>query len=719
MNLRSSSPGRAVALCASLAALAALSACVTGGGREAADRDGDWPVYGGSAAGDRFSGLDQIDASNVARLEQVWRFDAGEGGLQTSPLVIGGVLYAVTAAQKTVALDAATGALLWEYAPDAPGEQPVRGVSFWTDGHERRLFTSSGFHLVALDAATGRPILGFGEAGRVDLREHLGREPSDIAAFLTTPGVIHRDLIITGFRTGENRPAAPGAVRAYDVRTGQLRWTFNLIPKPGEAGHETWPAGAAEDAGGANAWAGMVLDAERGIVYVPTGSAVDDFYGGDRVGDNLFANSLVALDANTGKRLWHFQGVHHDVLDRDFPSPPVLLTVTHGGRRIDAVAQTSKQGFVFVFDRVTGKPLFPIEERPVPASDVPGEKASPTQPFALEPAPYARQSLSEDLLTTRTPAARAAALAAFAQMRHGGPFTPLTVGSKTIVFPGYDGGAEWGGPAVDRRRGVLYVNSNDIAWTGELAEARAASGDPGAAIYEAQCAACHGMRMEGAPPDFPRLSDARARLTREQVAEVIVRGKGRMPGFPHLEADELAILVGHVLGEPAGDKREAAAQPGGTARYRFTGYHKFLDPDGYPAVAPPWGTLSAIDLNTGEYRWKVPLGEYPELAAMGLRDTGSENYGGPIVTAGGLVVIGATIYDRRIRAFDSGTGRLLWQAPLPFAGTATPITYMAGGRQLIVIATSGARDAGGPKGSAYVAFGLPLRPTNPGGAAKP
>jgi len=685
-----------------LLAAAGLSACVAGGAPAA-----DWPVYGGSPAGDRYSGLDQIDASNVARLEQAWRFDTGEGGLQTSPLMIDGILYAVTAAQNTIALDAATGRLLWEYVPEAPGQQPVRGVSFWTDGKERRLFTSSGFHLIALDPATGRPIPGFGNSGRVDLREHLGRNPAEVAAFLTTPGVIHRDLIITGFRTSEGHPAAPGAVRAYDVRTGKLRWTFNLIPRPDEAGSETWPAGAAEAAGGANAWAGMVLDARRGIVYVPTGSAVDDFYGGDRPGDNLFANSIVALDADTGKRLWHFQAVHHDVLDRDFPSPPVLLTVTRGGRRIDAVAQTSKQGFVFVFDRVTGKPLFPIEERPVPQSNVPGERTAPTQPFPLAPAPYARQSLGADSLTTRTPAAHDWALEAFGRMRQGGPFMPLAVGKPTIVVPGYDGGAEWGGPAVDRRLGILYVNSNDIAWTGELAEMKTAGGgDRGAAIYQEQCAACHGIRMEGAPPDFPRLSDAHTRLTRAQIGQLIVRGKGRMPGFPHLAGDALDALVGHVLAGP-GDKQEAASPLAGPVRYRFTGYHKFLDPQGYPAVAPPWGTLNAIDLNTGEYRWKVPLGEYPELAAQGLRDTGSENYGGPIVTAGGILVIGATIYDRKLRAFDTGNGKLLWQGALPFAGNATPITYMAGGRQFIVIATSGQRDRKGPKGSAYVAFALP------------
>lgn len=695
-------------LCLPLLALAAgLSACVTNADRETPGaRAADWPAYGGNAAGDRFSELDQIDASNVAQLEQVWRFDTGEGGLQTSPLMIDGVLYAVTPQQKTIALDAATGRLLWEYAPDTPGQQPVRGVSFWTDGKERRLFTSSGFHLVALDPATGRPVPGFGTEGRVDLRENLGRKPAEIAAFLTTPGVVYRDLIITGFRTGEARPAAPGAVRAWDVRTGKLRWTFNLVPRPGEYGSDTWPAGAAESAGGANVWTGMVLDARRGIVYVPTGSAVDDFYGGDRAGDNLFANSLVALDAGTGKRLWHFQGVHHDVLDRDFPSPPVLLTLTRDGRRVDAVALTSKQGFVFVFDRVTGKPLFPIEERPVPQSDVPGEATAPTQPFPLAPAAFARQSLSADDLTVRTPAANAAARAAFAKMRSGGPWLPLAVGKPTIVVPGYDGGAEWGGPAVDRRRGILYVNSNNIAWTGELAETRAAGANRGAAIYEEQCAACHGLDMAGSPPDFPRLRNVYARLTRGEIKQIVLGGMGRMPGFPQLAGEPVEALLGHLLAGP-GDKAEVAAR-GGPSRYRFTGYHKFLDPEGYPAVAFPWGTLSAIDLNTGEYRWRIPLGEYPELVAQGLRDTGSENYGGPIVTAGGLVVIGATIYDRKIRAFDSGTGKLLWEGALPFAGTATPITYTAGGRQFIVIATSGQRDARAPKGSAYVAFALPF-----------
>jgi quinoprotein glucose dehydrogenase len=690
-----------LALCAAVVSCAGLS-----GGEASADVE--WPVYGGNAGGDRYSPLDQINASNVHQLEEVWRFETGEGGMQTSPLMIGGVLYAVTPKQAVIALDAATGRLLWKHEPETPGEQPVRGLSFWTDGRAQRIFSGSGSDLIALDARTGKPDPGFGAGGRVDLREGLGREPSETATYLTSPGVIHGDLIITGFRTSENHPAAPGAVRAYDVRTGRLRWTFNLIPRPGEAGLETWPADAWNSAGGANAWAGMVLDEARGIVFVPTGSAVEDFYGGDRIGDNLYANSLVALDARTGRRLWHFQGVHHDVLDRDFPSPPVLLTVTHGGRRIDAVAQTSKQGFVFLFDRATGRPLFPIEERPVEQSDVPGEVTSATQRFPLKPAPFARQGLTREMLTNRTPEARAAALAAFAEMRSGGPFMPLTVGQQTIVFPGYDGGAEWGGPAVDRRRGVLYVNSNDIAWTGGLAEAEVVSGDnPGRTTYVEQCSGCHGDAREGEPPTFPRLTGIASRSTAPEIAGVITRGKGRMPGFPHIKGAELDALVAYVRSDADAEKQEAAGPAPPTGAYRFTGYKKFLDPDGYPAVAPPWGTLSAIDLNSGDYLWKVPLGEYPALAAKGLTNTGSENYGGPIVTAGGIVVIGATLFDRRIRAFDSRTGRLLWQGALPYAGMATPITYRLGGRQFIVIATSGQRDPKGPKGSAYVAFALP------------
>ena len=684
-----------------------LNGCGLGGKADGA-HPGDWPAYGGGAAGDRYSTLTQIDRANVSGLRQAWRHDTGEGGLQTSPLMVEGVLYVTTPTQKVIALDPATGRQIWEHDPGSGSQQPIRGLSTWGRGKHRRIFSSAGADLIALEATTGRPVEDFGKAGRVDLREGLGRDAATMTAFLTTPGVIFRDLIVVGFRTAETAPAAPGAVRAYDARSGKLRWSFNLIPRPGERGHETWPADAWKTAGGANPWAGMVVDVERGIVFAPTGSAVPDFYGADRLGDNLYANSLVALDARTGRRLWHFQGVHHDVWDRDFPSPPVLLTVTQGGRRIDAVAQATKQGHLFVFDRVTGRPLFPIEERPVAPSQVPGERTSPTQPFPLKPAPFARQRLTRDMLTTRTPEANAAARKAFAALHSEGPFTPLGLDRQTVVFPGFDGGAEWGGQAVDRTRGVIFINSNDIAWTGGLAKASpSANVGRGAQLYEQNCAACHGVGRKGAPPDFPTLADIGSRLAEPQIAEVIRGGRGRMPGFPQLQTADLQALVGFLRNAAPGSAREVTATTTAPSKYTFTGYRKFLDPDGYPAVAPPWGTLNAIDLNTGEYLWRVPLGEYPELAAKGLRGTGSENYGGPIVTASGLLFIGATIYDRKLRAFDSRTGRLLWAGDLPFAGVATPITYMSGGRQFVVIATSGQRDAKGPKGSAYVAFALP------------
>jgi quinoprotein glucose dehydrogenase len=669
---------------------------------------GDWPTYGGNAAGDRYSLLRQIDRRNVVGLKEAWRYETGEGGLQTSPLMVNGMLYGMTPTQKVFALDAATGKLIWQHDPGDAGQQPVRGLTYWRHGHERRLLTSNGTFLIALDADTGRPIESFGSHGRIDLRQGLRSSERDGATFLTSPGVLFRNLIITGFRTTETAPAASGAIRAYDVRTGRLRWAFNLIPRDGEPGASTWPAGAWRSAGGANSWAGMVVDERRGIVYAPTGSAVPDFYGADRKGDNLFANSLVALDARTGRYLWHFQGVHHDIWDRDLPSPPVLLTVRRGNRSIDAVAQPTKQGFLFVFNRVTGAPLFPIEERAVPPSDVPGETAAPTQPFPLKPAPYARQQLTPDMLTRRTPEARAGALRDFATFRSGGQFTPLTVGRQTLVFPGFDGGAEWGGPGVDRKRGVLYINSTDIAWTGGLADttSQVAAGQ-GAKLYQEQCSACHGLERQGVPPDFPRLEDIGSRLLEWEIARVIVGGKGRMPGFPNLSGAPMQALVDFLRGAGGGSRElPAASESIGRSTYTFTGYRKFLDIDGYPAVQPPWGTLSAIDLNSGEYLWKVPLGRYPALAKAGLPDTGTENYGGPVVTAGGLVFIGATVYDRKLRAFDSGNGSVLWEGNLPYAGVATPITYLKNDRQFVVIATSGQRDSKGPRGSAYVAFAL-------------
>jgi quinoprotein glucose dehydrogenase len=523
------------------------------------------------------------------------------------------VLYACTPSHKTFALRAATGEHLWTFDPGFMTAGPNRGVMYWAEGDDRRVFAPAGTFVYALNAATGRPIPSFGTDGRIDLREHLGRDPSAQSVRLTSPGVIYRDVLIVGGRVAEALPSSPGDVRAYDVRTGALRWSFHTIPHPGEPGYETWSKDSWTTVGGANNWAGMALDEARGIVYVPTGSAAPDFYGGGRLGDNLYANSLVALDAVTGARKWHFQTVRHDIWDRDLPSPPTLARIRRDGRDIDAVVQATKHGVLFVFDRVTGAPVFPIEEQTFPNSEMPGEQTAPRQPMPSRPAPFARQRLTEDLLTNRTPEARAWALEQFRSLTSSGQFIPFGTARGTVIFPGFDGGAEWGGQAFDPETGLYYINANDLAWTGRLT------------------------------PQTYRLAG---------------------------------------------------------------GYRKFLDPEGYPAVAPPWGRLTAINLGTGDHVWRVPLGEYPELAAKGIRDTGSENYGGPIVTAGGLLFIGATNHDRKFRAFDKATGALLWEATLSSSGNATPATYEVSGRQFVVIAAGGGYSKQGGPGGVYVAFTL-------------
>jgi quinoprotein glucose dehydrogenase len=680
-----------------------------------------WPVYGGQAAQDHYSSLSQINRRNVNKLKVAWTLDLGEqgsrvGSLQANPLIIGRVLYTLTPSLKVIALDAASGKLLWKFDSGVESGQPSRGLTYWTDEKESRLFAGIMNFLYALDPATGKPIESFGENGRIDLRKGLRGDYRLQSIALTSPGIIYKDLIIVGGRNPEAKPAPPGDIRAFDVHSGALRWRFHTIPNPGELGYSTWPKDAWRTAGAANNWAGMSLDLQRGIVYVPTGSAVSDYYGGDRVGDDLFADSLLALDAETGKLIWYFQGVHHDVWDRDFPSPPVLVTVKHEGKSIDAVAQLTKQGWLFLFDRTNGKPLFSIEERKFPASTVPGEVTSSTQPVPLKPEPYARQRLTEDFLTNRTPEAHAWAVQQFRTFHNDGPFIPLDLGKQTVVFPERDGGAEWGGPAVDPSAGIIYINANDIAETGSLVRNELAVG-LGLKTYRSQCAVCHGADRAGSPPAFPSLVDVYKRHTTAQIADIIHQGRGRMSSFPGLSGDRLNALL-EYLKTGKDDKAPMQASvtlaanaydedAGEDIPYAFPTFHKFYDPDGYPAVAPPWGTLNAIDLNTGKYLWKRPLGEYPQLAAVGMKNTGTENYGGPVATAGGLVIIAATSFDRIIRAFNSRSGKLLWEAKLPYGGVATPATYMVDGKQYIVIGTCGARDPKGPQGAAYVAFALP------------
>jgi quinoprotein glucose dehydrogenase len=676
----------------------------------------DWPIYGGTTQNDHYSTLAQINRKNVGRLHVAWTFDTDEsGGLQTSPIEVDGVLYGLTPTQKVFALNAETGKLFWKFDSGIKGTQPDRGLAYWSDGtdrriNDRRILVGVMNFVYALNASTGKPIASFGNHGRIDLRDDLGRDPALQSIYMTSPAVIYKDLMIVGGREAETLPASPGDVRAYDVRTGKLRWSFHTIPHPGEFGYETWPKDAWKTSGAANNWAGMTVDVERGVVFVPTGSAAFDFYGADRIGDDLFANCLIALNAETGERLWHFQGVHHDLWDRDFPAPPVLLSVNRDGKKVDAVAQTTKQGFVFLFDRTNGLPLFVIDCPIYPASNVPGEVAAQRQCLPSKPAPFARQRLTADLLSERTPQVHQWALEKFKTFRSEGQFVPFSVGKDTVIFPGFDGGAEWGGAAADPETAILYVNANDVAWTGALAENTAENGPK--SLYLNQCAVCHGETLAGSPPSIPSLVGIGGRMSEAEVAATIKNGKGRMLGFANLEndSDQWYGLLEYVMsgGAKAGSSKEisssAPALP--AMKYHFTGYHKFLDPDGYPAVAPPWGTLSAINLNTGEYVWKIPLGEYPELAAQGLRNTGTENYGGPLVTAGGIVFIGATNFDKKFRAFDKSTGTLLWEANLPFSGNATPITYEVKGRQLVVIAAGGGKDLKSKSGGVYVAFAL-------------
>jgi quinoprotein glucose dehydrogenase len=690
-----------------VAASVAMMSCPLPGGSTAYR---GWPGYGGGPETIRYSALTQINRDNVSRLQVAWTFDSGDASensqIQSTPIMIDGVLYLHTPRSVVVALDAATGRELWRWTPPGGGNVPrSRGLTYWTDGAAARLFTSARPYLYSLDAKTGQVDPAFGDGGRIDLREGYERAAETLNVGLSTPGVIYKDLLIVGSHVNEDLPSAPGDIRAYDVRTGQRRWVFHTIPRPGEFGYETWPPDAWKHAGGANAWGGLSLDETRGLVFVPTGSAAFDFYGGDRAGDNLFANSLIALKAETGERVWHFQFVKHDIWDRDLPTAPSLVTLRQNGRTIDAVAQTTKSGHVFVFERETGAPIFPLEELPYPASDVEGEWTSPTQLLPIKPPAFARQVMSEDLITTRTPEAHAAVLEQFRTMRSGGQFVPPSL-QGTIFLPGLDGGGTWGGAAFDPDSGLLYVNANEMAWILQLGERENDQRRTTAsALYGAQCAACHGVDRAGSPPDVPSLADLRTRRQVSDVERIIRSGQGRMPGFPALNDNAVKGLAEYLVGGT--DRPLDALRDGATPllRYRTAVNAKLLDPDGYPGITPPWGTLNAIDLNAGEIRWQVPLGEIPDLVAQGLTNTGSPNFGGPVVTAGGLVFIGATTYDEKFRAFDKTTGQLLWETKLPAGNFATPATYEINGRQFVVVPAGGGR--GMPSKAAYVAFALP------------
>lgn len=674
---------------------------------------GDWREYLGGPDRNHYSELTEINASNVNKLAVAWEYHSRDSGqVQCNPIIVNGILYAVTAAVEPFALDAATGKEIWRVKNKSGTTWygTNRGVTYWEENEDKRILYTRESWLYAIDALTGKPILSFGDSGRVNLGTGLGPLGKRRFVISNTPGAVFEDLIIMPLRLSEGVDAAPGYVQAFNVKTGKLAWVFKTIPGPGEVGYETWPPQAYQDStlGAANNWSGMAIDRERGIVFAPTGSAAFDFYGANRIGSNLFANTLLALDARSGKRIWHFQMVHHDILDRDAPAPPNLLTVTHDGKRIDAVAQVTKQGYVFLFNRETGEPLFPIEEMKAPASDVPGEEAWPTQPRPVKPLPYARQSLGEEDISPIAPN-RDELVSVLRNSRSEGPYTPLSR-QGTIIFPGLDGGAEWGGAAVDPD-GIMYLNSSEMAWLISLdtTEAKSTSVHPGAQLYTTNCASCHGAERKGnLASGFPSLLTLKGRLKRDQTASIVSSGKGMMPAFKRLTESDIKLLVaflyGDVVNSPEG-KKEAGSTAKVKKAYRISGYTKFLDSDGYPAVSPPWGTLNAIDLNTGEYVWKNTFGETPELAAKGIPQTGSDSYGGPVITASGMLFIAGT-KDGKFRAYDKKTGELLWETVLPAAAFATPSTYKANGKQYIVVACGGTK-LGAPKGDSYVAFALP------------
>ena len=687
--------------------------------------DTDWPVYLGEGSS-QYSGLEQITRDNVGRLEVAWTYRAGDADtehdrtqIQTSPIVVDGVLYGVSPTLKLFALDASNGAVRWEFDPFSAGAVvrrggTSRGVTYWAEGDDRRIFATGGSRLFAVDAATGIPIATFGNNGVVDLHDDLeaGRDVSDLFVISNTPGVIFENLLILPTRAAETNPAAPGHVRAFDVRTGEVVWVFHTIPHPGEFGYDTWPADAWQRVGGANNWAGMSVDHQRGLVFVPTGSATPDFYGGDRLGANLFANTLLALDAATGERVWHFQAVHHDIWDRDFPAPPNLVTVETDGVRRDIVAQITKSAHIFMFDRETGEPVFPIEERPVPPSDIPGEEAWPTQPIPTRPPPFARQRFTEDEVTDLSREAQRYARERLRRMRSDGQFVPPSR-EGTIILPGLDGGGEWGGAAVDPTTGIMYVNANDMPWVGAMVEIepgeRGLLATAGHRVYAQYCLPCHGIDRAGDPLGlYPPLDDLTGRLAREDTLEIILGGRGYMPSHAYLSDRDGEALIAYLYdsdeADPRAEERDETLDDD-APEWVFAGYRRFLDQEERPAISPPWATLNAIDLNAGEIRWQVTLGDWPELSVDGRPPTGAEAYGGPVVTASGLVFIGAT-RDERFRAFDVRDGQLLWETGLPAAGYATPITYAVGGKQYVVIAAGGGK-VGTASGDAYVAFALP------------
>ena len=682
-----------------------------------------WRDYGGAPDSAQYSALTQINRETVARLKVAWTYETGDHSRYSfNPLVVDSTMYVLAKNNSIVAVDAATGRELWSYAPEASLKIITsRGFNYWenADHKDRRILFASNHTLRALDATTGKPVVSFGKQGRVDLRLGLDRDPASISLIQsTTPGRVFENLIIVGSATNQGYGSAPGDIRAYDVRDGHLVWTFHTIPRPGEFGYETWPKDAWKTVGGVNVWGEMSVDMKRGILYAPTASPKYNFHGVDRAGANLFGDSLLALDARTGKRLWHFQMVHHDIWDYDDATAPKLLTVRHNGKMVDAVAQVTKQGFLFAFDRVTGEPLWPIEERPVPKSDMPGEKTSPTQPFPTQLPPFSRQKFTVDDLSPYLSAEDKARFRDdILSARNEGLFTPPSR-RNTVQMPGNNGGANWGGAAVDPTAGLLYVVSKDLPAMLKLEpEGRQKTSGPdspedrGKLLYRSNCEGCHQQNRQGKPPAVPGIADIGARLNPAQIGAMIRDGKNAMPSFSaKLAPDDVYNLTTYLLNAHRAANAETPYEPTPTTRY-FSGFNFMIASNGLSPIGPPWSSLTAYDLNSGTIMWRMPLGDVPELAAKGIKNTGSHFPKlGPVVTAGGLIFTGTR--DKHVRALDTRDGKVLWEAELDTALEGIPAVYEVGGREFIVFCAAaqvGVTTATQvPVKGAYVAFALPV-----------
>ncbi|HLA59846.1 MAG TPA: PQQ-binding-like beta-propeller repeat protein [Puia sp.] len=667
----------------------------------------EWPTFGHDASNNKFFPLASINTTNVSQLREAWRIEdsADLAGLYMNPVMLGNKLIGLMPSSQLLAFDPVSGKVLWSFKPD------TSNISNWSkgitghpgrNGNPDQVFFIFGGTLYAINAETGKVMEGFGKNGRVDFYEGLGLPDSMrnlVQVSSNAPGVVYKDLFIVGCKVPDELPSTSGDIRAFNIHTGKLEWVFHTIPKVGEFGAETWPPDARQKNGGANCWAGMALDEKRGIVYVPTASPSFDFYGADRPGQNLFANCLLALDAKTGKRIWHFQTTHHDLWDRDNGSPPNLVTVERNGKKIDAVALVTKMGYLFMFDRETGESLFEINEVPVDTvSSMPGEKPWPTQPIPVNP-PFARQGYREEFYG---PSAEWVKGEIGKNKYHTGIYEPPSM-AGSIILPTAHGGANWGGASVNPQTNLLFVNATDIPWIlklTDLKKIRANNELDGKTLYMTHCKSCHGADMRGGVG--PNISIRVKKYSNDRVANIIRKGAPPMPAFSYLSAQQIASIVAHVRDTTIQQQHEVAGVPQNNEPFGFNGYDFYLDSLENPAIKPPFGTMSAINLNNGEIVWQVPLGEYEKFRKQGISNSGSFNRGGGIATAGGLIFIGAT-EDGMFRAFDQRTGSILWEYQLPGMASSIPSTYSVNDKQYVVVAVSGNEKFKG----GYIAFALP------------